>query len=65
MYGTPCPLQIRRIFQNTGVQMSDETFQQVWEVAAQDNPDGQCSVESFRSVLDACQALDIQQRKVA
>ena len=35
------PEILREIFKNIGVQMSDEMFQEVWELAAKQNPKGE------------------------
>ncbi|XP_022098378.1 EF-hand domain-containing family member B-like isoform X2 [Acanthaster planci] len=49
--------QIKDIFTSVGVQMDNDTFQKLWEVASSRADNGQVSVESFRSVLDEVQAI--------
>ncbi|XP_071822660.1 EF-hand domain-containing family member B-like [Apostichopus japonicus] len=51
--------QIQTIFKNVGTEMDNETFQKIWQLAAE-NGDGNVSVESFRNVLD-----DIQGQRLA
>ncbi|XP_038047870.1 EF-hand domain-containing family member B-like [Patiria miniata] len=48
--------QIKDIFTSVGVQMDNDTFQKLWEIATSRSDKGQVSVESFRSVLDEVQA---------
>ncbi|XP_071791853.1 EF-hand domain-containing family member B-like [Asterias amurensis] len=48
--------QIKDIFTSVGVQMDNDTFQKLWNVASTRSDNGQVSVESFRSVLDEVQA---------
>jgi len=43
---------IKRIFDNIGVEMSHETFLQLWTEAQKISSNGQVSVESFRNILD-------------
>jgi hypothetical protein len=52
-------LQIKTIFTNIGVCMTGQTFDEIWEVAASRHPRGEVSVESFRNVLDLCQANQV------
>ena len=40
--------------------MTGETLDKVFERAAELNPSGEVGIESFRSVLDACQADEIK-----
>jgi EF-hand domain-containing family member B len=44
--------EIKTIFKNIGVDLTDDLFNSVWEHAAAQNPYGEVSVEEFRSVLD-------------
>lgn len=44
--------EIKTIFKNIGVDLTDELFSNVWDRAAAQNPYGEVSVEEFRSVLD-------------
>jgi len=43
---------VRRVFDSIGVEMTNETFQELWEKARQMHPDGEVSVEIFRGLLD-------------
>lgn len=47
--------QIQDIFVNIGVQMTIEDFDNLYKIAASRHPNGEVSVESFRSVLDDAQ----------
>ncbi|XP_064646873.1 EF-hand domain-containing family member B-like [Lineus longissimus] len=51
--------EIKSIFTNIGVCMTGQTFEEIWAVAASRHPKGEVSVESFRNVLDMCQANQI------
>ena len=53
-------LQIKQIFTNVGVDMDNDSFQQMWNLAASKSDNGQVSVESFRNVLD-----EVQTQKIA
>jgi hypothetical protein len=55
-----CVFQIRQIFTNTGVKMTGETFENLFNFAAKKHPKGFVSVESFRSVLDDLEAAKIE-----
>jgi len=46
------PHVMRRIFDSIGVEMTNDTFQQLWERARNNTPNGEVSVESFRNILD-------------
>lgn len=52
--------EIREIFTNTGVKMTLDTFDTIYNQAAQRHPKGEVSVESFRGVLDEIQAAQLQ-----
>ncbi|XP_060681497.1 EF-hand domain-containing family member B isoform X1 [Hemiscyllium ocellatum] len=47
--------EIKRIFCKVGVNISKETFEEVWKRAAMKHPKGEVSVETFRNVLDEIQ----------
>ncbi|XP_041039895.1 EF-hand domain-containing family member B [Carcharodon carcharias] len=47
--------EIKKIFCKVGVDMSKETFEEVWKQAAMMHPKGEVSVETFRDVLDEIQ----------
>ncbi|XP_020376327.2 EF-hand domain-containing family member B [Rhincodon typus] len=47
--------EIKRLFCKVGVNMSNETFEEVWKRAAMKHPKGEVSVETFRNVLDEIQ----------
>ncbi|XP_067907555.1 EF-hand domain-containing family member B [Heterodontus francisci] len=51
--------EIKKIFCNVGVNMSKETFEEVWQRAAMKHPKGEVSVETFRDVLDEIQTAQI------
>ncbi len=44
--------EIRMIFQNIGVSIPDELFNNIWDNAKSLLPNGDVNVETFRSVLD-------------
>ncbi|XP_007895767.2 EF-hand domain-containing family member B isoform X1 [Callorhinchus milii] len=48
--------EIVSIFCAMGVDLPKESFDQVWELAAQKHPEGKVCVETFRNVLDEMQA---------
>ncbi|XP_006635882.2 EF-hand domain-containing family member B [Lepisosteus oculatus] len=48
--------EIACIFRNVGMDISEETFHEVWNLAAMKHPRGQVCVETFRNVLDEIQA---------
>jgi len=54
--------EIKRIFFAVGVTMSEETFGEAWRRAKSCDPrkKGEVSVETFRSVLDDAQAMQIE-----
>ncbi|XP_072910542.1 EF-hand domain-containing family member B isoform X3 [Hemitrygon akajei] len=47
--------EIKQIFCKAGVDMSRETFEEVWKCAAKKHAKGEVSVETFREVLDEIQ----------
>ncbi|MGH0127481.1 UNVERIFIED_CONTAM: hypothetical protein FKN15_046816 [Acipenser sinensis] len=49
--------EIASIFRNIGVEISEETFKDVWKLASMRHPRGQVCVETFRNVLDEIQAM--------
>ncbi|CAC5414683.1 EF-hand domain-containing family member B [Mytilus coruscus] len=51
--------QLKAIFHNIGVQMTGEMFDQVYNMAAKQNPKGHVSVESIRGVIDDIQAHQV------
>ncbi|XP_066484736.1 EF-hand domain-containing family member B [Tiliqua scincoides] len=54
--------EIARILRNIGVQLSDESFDEVWKQACQKDHRGEACVESVRNVLDEMQASHIKSR---
>ena len=57
--------EIREIFSNIGVEMKQETFDEICNIAASCHPTGLVSVESFRNVLDEMQSEKVQKLKAA
>ncbi|XP_067854869.1 EF-hand domain-containing family member B [Heptranchias perlo] len=51
--------EIKQIFCHAGVDMSRETFEEVWKLAAMKHPKGEVCVETFRNVLDEIQTSQI------
>jgi hypothetical protein len=45
---------------NIGVRMEDETFDRLYDNAANRHPKGHVSVEAMRNVLDEAQAIHMQ-----
>ncbi|KAH0627330.1 hypothetical protein JD844_002907 [Phrynosoma platyrhinos] len=54
--------EIARILRNIGVQLSDESFDEVWRQASLKDHRGEVCVESIRNVLDEMQASYIKNR---
>ena len=52
--------EIWGIFTNIGVEMKQELFDEVCNIAASSHPKGLVSVESFRNVLDQMQGAEVQ-----
>ncbi|XP_030061886.1 EF-hand domain-containing family member B [Microcaecilia unicolor] len=52
--------EVAEIFRNIGVNISDDTFEAVWKLAAQRHPKGEVCVETFRNVLDEIQASNMR-----
>jgi hypothetical protein len=50
-------VQLQEIFANIGVEMDCASFDKLYEVASQQSPHGEVSVESFRGVLDQAQEV--------
>ncbi|XP_038653772.1 EF-hand domain-containing family member B isoform X1 [Scyliorhinus canicula] len=55
MFINRCKEEIKKLFCTVGVDMSNETFEEVWKQAAMKHPKGEVSVETFRNVLDEIQ----------
>uniref|UniRef100_UPI00398EBD57 EF-hand domain-containing family member B isoform X2 n=1 Tax=Pristiophorus japonicus TaxID=55135 RepID=UPI00398EBD57 len=51
--------EIKQIFCKAGVDMSRDTFEEVWKLAAMKHPKGEVCVETFRDVLDEIQTSEI------
>ncbi|XP_078092130.1 EF-hand domain-containing family member B isoform X2 [Mustelus asterias] len=47
--------EIKKLFCKIGVDMSNDTFEEIWKQAATKDPKGEVSVETFRDVLDEIQ----------
>ena len=56
--------QIYGIFKNCGIQMTLDDFDRIYKMASQRHPSGLVTVESFRNVLDECQALELQRKEI-
>lgn len=54
--------QVARILRNIGVQLSDESFDEVWRQACMKDHRGEACVESVRNVLDEMQAAHMKSR---
>ncbi|XP_044305301.1 EF-hand domain-containing family member B isoform X1 [Varanus komodoensis] len=54
--------EIARILRNIGVQLSDESFDEIWKQASLKDHRGEVCVESIRNVLDEMQAAYIKSR---
>ncbi|XP_020663010.3 EF-hand domain-containing family member B isoform X1 [Pogona vitticeps] len=54
--------EIARILRNIGVQLSDESFDEIWRQASLKDHRGKVCVESIRNVLDEMQAAHIKSR---
>uniref|UniRef100_A0A3B4G1A5 EF-hand domain-containing family member B-like n=1 Tax=Pundamilia nyererei TaxID=303518 RepID=A0A3B4G1A5_9CICH len=50
-------LQIATIFRNAGVNISEETFEEAWELASMKQPTREVCVENFRNVLREIKAM--------
>jgi hypothetical protein len=48
-------VQLKEIFANIGVEMNCETFDKLYEVASQQSPHGQVSVDTFRGIMEQAQ----------
>ncbi|EDO30325.1 predicted protein [Nematostella vectensis] len=46
------PFEMRRIIDGIGVEMTAEVFNNIWELAQTNSPNGMVSVESFRNIMD-------------
>ncbi|XP_042346837.1 EF-hand domain-containing family member B [Plectropomus leopardus] len=49
--------EIAEIFKNVGVNMSEETFEEVWKLASMKHPDGEVCVDVFRNALKEIKAM--------
>ncbi|KXJ08719.1 EF-hand domain-containing family member B [Exaiptasia diaphana] len=54
-------LEMRRIIDGIGVEMTPETFDEIWNIATTNSPQGLVSVESFRNVMDEASAPKVLQ----
>uniref|UniRef100_A0A8D0BZ71 EFHB C-terminal EF-hand domain-containing protein n=1 Tax=Salvator merianae TaxID=96440 RepID=A0A8D0BZ71_SALMN len=54
--------EMARIMRNIGVNISDESFNEVWRQATLKDHRGEVCVESFRNVLDEMQAAHLKSR---
>lgn len=54
--------EIRKVFANIGMNMDYSMFDNLYGIAAARHPKGLVSVESFRNVLDECQAAVVQKK---
>ncbi|KAK6165768.1 hypothetical protein SNE40_022627 [Patella caerulea] len=52
--------EIKSIFENIGVRMTGQTYEDVYNMAASRHPKGHVSVESFRNILDELQESQLQ-----
>lgn len=50
-------LQIATIFRNAGVNISEKTFEEAWELASMKQPTREVCVENFRNVLREIKAM--------
>jgi hypothetical protein len=48
--------QVKGIMEKIGVKMTPEVFQELWQRAAMNDPNGLVSVESFRATMEDCQS---------
>ncbi|XP_072009751.1 EF-hand domain-containing family member B isoform X1 [Engystomops pustulosus] len=48
--------EVAQILQNIGINIPDNTFEELWKLAAKRHPRGEVSVETMRSVLDDMQS---------
>ena len=44
--------------------MTLDDFDRIYKMASQRHPSGLVTVESFRNVLDECQALELQRKEI-
>ena len=51
---------IRAVFANVGMEVDAAKFDRLYDAAADTHPMRQVSVESFRNVLDKCQAIELK-----
>jgi len=56
-------VQLREIFAKVGVEMPCETFDRLYDIAAQRSPHQQVSVDTFRGVLEQAQEAAIHKYK--
>uniref|UniRef100_A0A672F603 EF-hand domain-containing protein n=1 Tax=Salarias fasciatus TaxID=181472 RepID=A0A672F603_SALFA len=49
--------EIAEIFKNIGVNISEETFEEAWQLASMTQPNGEVCVEAFRNVLKELKAM--------
>eukprot|EP00118_Oscarella_pearsei_P004229 m.17710 g.17710 ORF g.17710 m.17710 type:complete len:550 (+) comp27541_c0_seq1:45-1694(+) len=49
------PSEIKTVFTNIGVEMTEDVFQELWKRAAERDPNGLVSVESFRTTMEESQ----------
>ncbi|KAK7507423.1 hypothetical protein BaRGS_00001358 [Batillaria attramentaria] len=52
--------EIKEIFSNTGVLMTGETLEKLYQQVASEHPKGHVSVESFRNILDELVAAQVK-----
>ncbi|XP_075322939.1 EF-hand domain-containing family member B [Odontesthes bonariensis] len=49
--------EIKEIFRNVGVDVSDETFEEAWKLASTKQPNGEVCVQVFRDTLEEIKAI--------
>ncbi|XP_058503852.1 EF-hand domain-containing family member B [Solea solea] len=49
--------EITEIFRKVGVNISEETFEEVWQLASMKHPDGEVCVEAFQNILKEMKIL--------
>lgn len=52
----PRPSQLSQIFRNVGVDLSEETFEEVWTLASEEHEAGEVCVDSFCRLLKEMKA---------
>lgn len=52
--------QMKQIFQNVGLRIPDQTFEDAWSLASSSHPAGDVCVESFRNVLSELQNAKLE-----